>query len=336
MAGMCSSRFVEPPNAACTTIALRTRRVGEDVAHRGCRAPRAPSARAAERRAMSSQIGWPDGASAECGSDRPSASPTTCDVAAVPRNWQPPPGDAQARQPESAASSSVISPCAKRAPMRLHLAGVLAVARRQRHAAGHEHARADRGSPASAIIIAGRPLSQVATPSTPRRVGSERISRRNTMRRVVAVRQAVEHRRRALRAAVARVGARRRRTGSRRSRVNSSAAALHEQPDLPVAGVVAERDRRAVGARGCRRACERIRNSLPPSAAGSQPMPAFCVQPNRSPRGRSRSISARQRQRPRRTGRVRRNVQNRRVVRIERIRGHRRHSLSGWCRATRC
>ena len=61
---------------------------------------------------MSSQIGWPLGASAECGSDMPSASPTTCDVAAVPRNWQPPPGEAQARQPSSAASSSVISPWA--------------------------------------------------------------------------------------------------------------------------------------------------------------------------------------------------------------------------------
>ena len=48
---------------------------------------------------MSSQIGWPEGASAECGSDMPSASPTTCEVAAVPRNWQPPPGVAQARQP---------------------------------------------------------------------------------------------------------------------------------------------------------------------------------------------------------------------------------------------
>jgi len=31
-------------------------------------------------------------------------------VAAVPRNWQPPPGVAHARQPRSAASSSVISP----------------------------------------------------------------------------------------------------------------------------------------------------------------------------------------------------------------------------------
>ena len=59
--------------------------------------PRASAAisAAAERRAMSSQIGCPEGASAEWPSDMPSASPTTCDVAAVPRNWQPPPGDAQ-------------------------------------------------------------------------------------------------------------------------------------------------------------------------------------------------------------------------------------------------
>ena len=57
----------------------------------------------ADRVAMSSQIGWPDGASAACGSDMPSASPTTCEVAAVPRNWQPPPGDPHVRQPCSAA-----------------------------------------------------------------------------------------------------------------------------------------------------------------------------------------------------------------------------------------
>ena len=42
----------------------------------------------------------------------PRASPTTCAVAAVPRNWQPPPGEAQARQPTSAASSTEINPWA--------------------------------------------------------------------------------------------------------------------------------------------------------------------------------------------------------------------------------
>ena len=36
----------------------------------------------------------------------------TCAVAAVPRNWQPPPGEPQARHPASAASCSVICPCA--------------------------------------------------------------------------------------------------------------------------------------------------------------------------------------------------------------------------------
>ena len=61
---------------------------------------------------MSSQIGWPEGASAAWGSVSPSASATTCDVAAVPRNWQPPPGLPQARQPSSAASCSVSSPWA--------------------------------------------------------------------------------------------------------------------------------------------------------------------------------------------------------------------------------
>ncbi len=64
----------------------------------------------AERRAMSSQMAWPEGASAACPSAIPKASATTCEVAAVPRNWQPPPGDAQARQPRSAACSSVNSP----------------------------------------------------------------------------------------------------------------------------------------------------------------------------------------------------------------------------------
>ena len=64
---------------------------------------------------------------------------------------------------------------------RLDFAGVFAHGRRQRHAAGHEHARQIVHRPASAIIIAGSPLSQVATPSTPSRVGSERISRRRTI-----------------------------------------------------------------------------------------------------------------------------------------------------------
>ena len=80
------------------------RRVGQP------RARPSPTTARADRRAMSSQIGWPEGASAAWGTVRPSASATTCVVAAVPRNWQPPPGVAQARQPRSAASASESSP----------------------------------------------------------------------------------------------------------------------------------------------------------------------------------------------------------------------------------
>ena len=86
-------------------------------------------------------MGWPEGASAVCGSDSPSASPTTCDVAAVPRNWHPPPGEAQARQPTSAAYSSVICFCAKRAPMVWTLPASSPDFRQQRDAARNKNRR---------------------------------------------------------------------------------------------------------------------------------------------------------------------------------------------------
>ena len=133
-----------------------------------------------ERRAASSQMGCPEGASAVCGNDSPRASPTTCEVAAVPRNWQPPPGEAQARQPTSAAYSSVIWFCEKRVPMVCTLPASSPSSASNVTPPG---TRIEGFLPdeASAIIIAGRPLSHVATPITPLRVGSERISRRNTM-----------------------------------------------------------------------------------------------------------------------------------------------------------
>ena len=94
---------MDPPNAACTTIALRID-AGLRMS-RVVRPRRDSSTRArADRLAMSRQIGWPEGASAAWGTVRPSASATTCEVAAVPRNWHPPPGLAQARHPRSAAS----------------------------------------------------------------------------------------------------------------------------------------------------------------------------------------------------------------------------------------
>ena len=85
IAGMCRIRFVDPPNAACTSIAfsiaapVSRRPIGKSSMSRRCSA-------AAERVASSSHTASPDGASALCGNARPRASATTCDVAAVPRN----------------------------------------------------------------------------------------------------------------------------------------------------------------------------------------------------------------------------------------------------------
>ena len=129
---------------------------------------------------MSSQTGSPEGASALWGSAMPSASATTCAVAAVPRNWQPPPGVPQARQARAAASSSVTRPWAKRAP------SVCTAPASSLPSAGSvtppgtiTPGRSEQ--PASASIVAGRPLSQVAMPRTPARRGSERIWRRITI-----------------------------------------------------------------------------------------------------------------------------------------------------------
>ena len=63
-----------------------------------------------------------------------------------------------------------------------------------------------RRSPARASIIAGSPLSQVATPSTPLRRGQRADQAAEDDRGVVAIRQAVHHPGRPLRPAVARVG----------------------------------------------------------------------------------------------------------------------------------
>ena len=85
MAGMCSSRFVDPPNAACTSIAF-SMACGVRIDAIGMPSARNRISAVADRRPSSYQEGSPDGASALCGSARPSASATTCDVAAVPRN----------------------------------------------------------------------------------------------------------------------------------------------------------------------------------------------------------------------------------------------------------
>ncbi len=156
------------------------RGVGQDVFHPDAASARAPSARGRTVAPCPARWDARTGASAEWPSDMPSASPITCDVAAVPRNWQPPPGEAQARHPSSDASSSESSPCTKRTPI---------VCTRPASSPSTGRSVTPPGTstqgrswlPASAIIIAGRPLSHVATPRTPLRVGSDRISRRKTV-----------------------------------------------------------------------------------------------------------------------------------------------------------
>ena len=178
MAGVCSSRFVEPPHAACTTMAFSKAasvRMSCDVTPRFSDMTSA----FAERRAMSSHAPVPEGDSAPCVIASPSASATTWDVPAVPRNWHPPPGEAQARQPMSWAYSSVTSPWANRAPIDWIMPVSSPCSGARVTPPGTITTGMSR-SPASAIIIAGRPLSHDATPITPRDVGSDLASLLNT------------------------------------------------------------------------------------------------------------------------------------------------------------
>ena len=98
---------------------------------------------------------------------------------------------------------------------------------------------------ASAIIIAGSPLSQVATPITPLPRGQRAHQAAQHDRRIVAIGQRIHHARSALRAAVAGIGARsRKRSGAQRFQLARRLG--HQQADFPVAGVKAERDGLAV------------------------------------------------------------------------------------------
>ena len=195
---------------------------------------------------MSSQMGWPEGASAECGSDMPSASPTTCEVAAVPRNWQPPPGEAQARHRPSAASSSVIWPWAKRAPTDCTLPASSPSSAQQGDAAGNQHAgqiarAGQRHHHGGQALVAGGDADDAAARGQRADQAAEDARRRRC----------------------GRAGNRTSRwcpgCGRRRGRCNRPAkgtapsalqflgGGVHQQADFPVAGVVAERDGRAVG-----------------------------------------------------------------------------------------
>ncbi len=128
---------------------------------------------------------------------------------------------------------------------RLGGAGVDAVGRRQRDAAGHH----DRGD----VVAAGERHQHRGQALVARRDADHRAARRQRShqppehdRGVVAIGQAVHHAVRALRAAVARIGdeAGKRDHVRRAQRLGRGA---HEQPDFPVAGVIAEGEGSAVG-----------------------------------------------------------------------------------------
>ena len=127
IAGMCSSRFVEPPNAAWTSHRVVDRRGGEDVASVRPSAPLASAPRARrpprhvepDRLARRRERGVRQ-RSARAPRRRPARSPRCRGTGSRRR------GCAQARQPSSAASSSVTMPVREARAERLHRARVLA------------------------------------------------------------------------------------------------------------------------------------------------------------------------------------------------------------------
>ena len=74
-------------------------------------------------------------------------------------------------------------------------------------------------------------------------------------------------------------------------RLQLAGGGFHQQADLPVAGVIAQRDGRAIGRADAAVGAEDAGFRGRPGLAGSQPMPASCDQPKRSPEGRVSSIS---------------------------------------------
>ena len=208
IAGTCSTRFVEPPKAACVTIALCT--ASSVSTSRVVRpwASRAISARA-DRRARSRQISAPEGLRAPCGSARPSASATTCARGGGAH-------ELAAAAGRAAGAASHVRGVLQRDFLaretgreRLHLAGVLGFLRQQRDPARHEdrrqigHARQRHQHRGQALVAGGD--AQHAAPRGQRTDQSPQHDRG-----VVAVRQAIEHAGGAVGAAVAWIAAVRR------------------------------------------------------------------------------------------------------------------------------
>ena len=124
--------------------------------------------------------------------------------------------------------------------------------------------------PASAIIIAGNPLSHVATPSTPGARGSERISRRRT------IAASLRYGRLSIMPGVPCVrpsqgSVQKPANGMQPSVLQFLRRRLHQQADFPMAGVIAQRDRLCHRRRASPPDVLRMRNSLRPSWLGSSP-----------------------------------------------------------------
>ena len=139
--------------------------------------------------------------------------------------------------------------------------------------------------------------------------------------RVVAVRQAVEHAGRALRAAVARIRCRSPRTARSPAGAQRVRRLLDEEADLPVPRVIAERDGRAVGRAHAARGREH-QHLRPPELARGQAHAHVLSPAEEVTAGPADQVVRRHRETPRRSGRARAHLVDRRVGGGERIEGH--------------
>ena len=208
---------------------------------------------------------------------------------------------------------------------RLHAAGVLPFERQQRDAARDQDARqvvarGERHHHRRQSLVARRDAQHAA----PRRQRSDETP--ENRRRVVAEGETVEHRGRSLRAPVARVGARRRERDRPRL-LERLRGRLHQQADLPMAGVIAEGDGRAV--RRANAAVRREDQELLARQRRRVPSHPGVLAPPEQIAGRPISKHVfRQRERARRARGPRHDIQQAGLVGIEWIGAHPGHSLS--------
>jgi hypothetical protein len=244
MAGMWSRRLVEPPKGRVHRHGIadgggvRISRMGMPAFGQTQR----PRGRCAV--AISRHTAEPEGASALCGSAIPR-------LRRRPAKWRPcpetgirPRAKRRRGSPVRRLPSSESSPREKRAPM-VCTAPASSPSRGGRVTPPGTMTQGRSRDPASAIIMAGSPLSQVATPSTPARRGRERMRRRRTSAASLRYGRRIKHARGALRAAIARIAdCRGERHGAEGAQLTGGGFDLKR--NLPVSGVKAQRDRFSV------------------------------------------------------------------------------------------